>query len=338
LWSSEQKGLIGIDLGSSSVKLVELRGTPGAYELASIALAVVEGDRRPASYMKALTAVLDAAAAKTTYAAAAVSGPDVAVRSFKFPRLAPSEVEGATAYEASQVIPFDIQGAYVDYMVIENDEEADETTVLFVAAGRAAVDFKTELLEGCGLEPRLVGVDALALLDAAFLQPDMPASVAVVDVGAKTTSIGIGRKGRVPFVRDVDVAGNSYTAAISTALGVSLSEAEEAKITESDHNPTVIYATEEVSRHLIGELSRSLAYYESRAFGSKVEQILVCGGGSGLPGLPAAIEEAVGVPTRQWGVLRDVSIDERRFDRSAVRDLAPMASLAAALAMRGEMS
>jgi type IV pilus assembly protein PilM len=264
-----------------------------------------------------------------------VSGRKVAVRGMRFPALAEAELDGAIRYEGSQVIAFALSEAYVDHCVVQSGKGANKLMdVLFVAARKEEVDGKMGILEQAGLEPRVVGVDALVLLEALMLRDNIPETVGVVNVGAASTSIGIAREGTVPFVRDIDIAGNSYTRAIADALGVTIEEAEKHKIMEPDRDVTASRAIEGVTRQLVGELSRSLVYYQTRNDGTHVEALYICGGSSGLPGLTEAVEEMVEVPVERWSPLDDVRVDESRFDAEAVRRLSAVSSLAAALAMK----
>jgi len=335
--SREPKGVLGLDVGSRSVKLIELARVAHGLELKSIAMAVVEDNGCGPGYREAIDSVLETACVSTKRVAVSISGAHVAVRGFRFPPLKADELEGAVWYEGSQVIPFDIRDAYVDYTIVPGPaSDAGKTDVLFVAASKSAVDERLALLRACGLEPRLVTVDALALLDAVTKEPDVPGTVAVLNIGATNSSIGVSREGTLPFVRDIEIGGNAYTQAVAKALGVSLQEAERAKVVESARNPMVIYAIDGVTRQLVGELSRSLMYYQTRDHGSKADAIYLCGGCSQLPGLADAIADETETAVHPWTALGRVAIDPSRFDRTAVNELAPFVSLAAALAARAE--
>jgi type IV pilus assembly protein PilM len=360
--SDQYRGLVGLDIGSTSVKLVELSGTPGHFELENIAVVAVPDDASVGAYKRAVSMLLEGKELMTKRVATSVSGRKVAVRGMRFPMLADKELDGAIRYEGSQVIAFDIDECYVDHCVIPStsraavvDDEEDESeepgeerpivaaveaetqqlmNILFVAARRESVDSKLGVLEEAGLEPRVVGVDALILLEALLQDDGLPETVGVINIGAESTSIGIVREGTVPFVRDIDIAGSSYTKAIANALSVTLEEAEQLKIQDPDRNPDAMAAMGTVTRQLVGELSRSLMYYQSRSNGATVESLFMCGGASGLPGLAEAISDMAGLPIARWSPLDSVRIDEARFDGEAVARLSAIASLAAALAMK----
>jgi len=338
LFKLEQRRLTGLDIGSASVKLVELSGVAPNLELERIALASIVEDDPDSTRERAISMILDSNALDCRRVATSVSGPNVSVRDLRFPRMAPAEIRGAVRYEGSQVIAFDINDCYVDYSVMDPEGEgADTIDVLFVAAGKAEVDAKTRMIEAAGLEPRFVGVDMLTLLEALLTRSDVPETVALLDVGSKCTGIGITRAGAQPFVRDLDIAGHTYTEAISEELGISLKEAETAKVADSRRSSAVERIIQGVTGQLVGELKRSLVYYQTRGHGAKIEKVFLCGGSARVPGLAETVKDALGMPVELWSPINDVKIDGARFDLPSVEQLAPIVALAAALAMREDV-
>jgi len=326
---------VGLDIGSTSVKLVELSGSPQSFTLENISVVAVPEDASVAAYERAVGLLLEGKELSTSRVATSVSGRKVAVRGMRFPALGKNELDGALRYEGSQVIAFDLNDSYLDHDVVENAEGKSELMdVLFVAARREAVDGKISVLEGAGLEPRVIGVDALVLLDALLQEDGLPETCGVICIGASNTSIGIARHGTVPFVRDIEIGGTDYTQAVATALSVTLEEAEQVKIQEPEKDLASARAIERVTRRLVGELSRSLMYYQTRQGGSQVDALYLCGGTSVIPGLGDAIAEAAGIEVVSWSPLDSVHVDEARFDTEAVKRLASVSSLAAALAMK----
>lgn len=335
----EHRPLIGLDIGSTSVKLVELSGSPRRFELENIAVVAVPDDSSAGAYTRAISLLLEGKELGTNRAASSVSGRKVAVRGMRFPKLAGKELDGAIRYEGGQVVGFELEDAYVDHCVVPaGDGKAEVMDVLFVAARKEAVDSRKAVLEEAGLDPRLVGVDALILLEALLQRDGLPETVGVINIGATSTSIGIARQGTVPFVRDIDIAGSNYTQAIATALSLTLEDAEKVKITEPERDPSAVRAIERVTRQLVGELSRSLMYYQTRGSGTKVDALFVCGGAAGLPGLAEAISTMAGMQVERWSPLDDVRVDGARFDTEAVGKLSSVTSLAAALAMKSDPS
>jgi type IV pilus assembly protein PilM len=338
VFTHEQNRLAGLDIGSSSVKLVELSGAAPELELERIALASIIDDDPDSTCERAVSVILESNTLESTRVATSVSGPNVAVRDLRFPKMAPDEVAGAVRYEGSQVIAFDIDDCYVDYSVLDpEDQGADTIDVLFVAAGKTAVDSKTRIIEAAGLEPRFVGVDMLVLLEALLKRDGLPETVALLDIGSTCTGIGITRAGARPFVRDLDIAGHTYTEAISEELGIPLQEAETAKVADSRRSSAVERIIQGVTGQLVGELKRSLVYYQTRGHGAKIERIFLCGGSSRVPGLGETVEDALGIPVEIWSPIDDVRIDGARFDLPSVEQLAPIVALAAALAMKEDV-
>ncbi|MFH1689121.1 MAG: type IV pilus assembly protein PilM [Candidatus Eisenbacteria bacterium] len=326
---------MGIDIGSTSVKLVELSGSPQSFTLENISVVAVPEEASASAYEWAVSLVLEGKDLSTSRVATSVSGRKVAVRGMRFPALAKAELDGALRYEGSQVIAFELHGSYLDHHVVESERtKAGLMDVLFVAARKEAVDPKISVLEQVGLEPRVVGVDALVLLDALLLKEDLPDTCGVISIGASNTSIGIARERTVPFVRDIEIGGSNYTQAVANALSISLEDAEKVKVMEPERDMASARAIERVTRQLVGELSRSLMYYQTRGDGSQVGALYMCGGASAIPGLGDAISEAAGIEVHSWSPLDGVFVDDARFDAEAVRRLSSVSSLAAALAMQ----
>lgn len=334
----DDTGLLGLDIGSTSVKLVEYSHNGAGLELENLALAVVENAGERASYERAISSVLQASEVGMRTVASSISGPKVAVRGFEFPKLSASEIDGAVRYEGSQVMALDINESTIDYVILPQADESRKTTdVLFVAAAKDEISFKADLIQEAELEPRIITVDALALLDALLKRDDLPDTIAVANIGARNTSIGVTRRGGTPFVRDIEIAGNAYTQAIAEALGVSVREAEEAKVVDLDQLPDAIQAAERVTRKLVRELGRSLTYYQTRERGTDVDTLYLCGGGSMIRGLAERIADDADIRVERWSPLEGVSIDEAKFDRAAVSDLEPFVALASALALKTEV-
>jgi type IV pilus assembly protein PilM len=327
-------GLVGVDIGSTSVKLVELSGVPQSPTLENISVIAVPDEASASAYERALKLLLEGKELTTTRIATSVSGRKVAVRGMRFPELAKKELQGAIRFEGSQVIAFDLDDAYLDHTVVSKSENGSGMDILFVAVRREAVDAKLSVIESAGLEPRVVGVDALVLLDVLLGESDSPETCGVIDIGASNTSIGIGRAGGVPFVRDVEIGGRDYTEAIARALNVSLEDAEKVKVMEPERELASMRAIEDVTRHVVQELCRSLMYYQTRGNGAQVDRLYLCGGSAGVPGIVEALTEAAGIEVRSWSPLDHVAVDESRFDIEAVKRLASVSSLAAALAMK----
>lgn len=305
-------------------------------ELEAAALSPVAVERTPQDYRAALNSVLAAAEGHGRRAATSVSGPHVAVRTLHFPRLGAAEIEGAVWYEGGQVIAFDIDDSMVDYDILASGEGSDKTNVLFVAATKEEVQKRTATLESCGFEPRVVGVDGLVLLEALLSSTELPQTTGILDIGARYSCLGVSRSGAVPFVRDIDIAGDTFTQAISDALGVSISEAEEIKISNDWKDARVSNAVHTATRWLVGEINRSLVYYQTREDGSKVDRLFLCGGASRIQGLRETISTSVGIEVDEWDPLDNIRIDESRFEDGFVERLRNFMSLAVALAMKSD--
>lgn len=333
---NEHRQLIGVDFGAASVKLAVLSRDGREQRLEAAALAPVGPERTPDAYEAALSSVMDAADGYGKRVATSVSGPHVAVRTLHFPKLDTSEIEGAVWYEGGQVIAFEIDNSMVDYETLDRSGAGKKTNVLFAAATKEEIAKRTATLDACGLEPRVVGVDGLVLLDALLSNAELPPTSGILDIGARYACLGVSRTGAVPFVRDIDIAGDTFTHAISDALGVSALEAEEIKLSGDWNDARVKHAIEATTRWLVGEVNRSLIYYRTREDGSEVDRLYLCGGASQTPGLRRAMSDSLEIEVEHWNPFKDVNIDSERFDNGLIERLRPSMSLAVALAMKDD--
>jgi type IV pilus assembly protein PilM len=334
LLSNRRKHLIGLDIGSTSIKLVELAESQSGFKLRRMGLTRVEDSESPAAYEHALVCALREHSISKGRVATSVAGRQVAVRNLTFPKLSREELDGAVWYEGGQVIAFDINDAYVDYAVVPQYEGSSNTDVIFAAATREEVNAKTELVQACGLDPRLVSVDALVLLEALLRRDDLPPTSAVLNVGARFSNLGIAKHGAKPFVRDIEIAGDAFTRAIAESRSISLEEAEQIKVADDLDDPKVACVVDSITDRLAREITRSIIYYHTRDQGSKVDRIYLCGGGSKLRGLDKSIAAATDTEVEHWSPLDSLDIDGSRFGPEQVGKLTPFLSVAAALAMK----
>jgi type IV pilus assembly protein PilM len=209
----EPADVLGMDIGSAQIKLVELRREASGYALSAAGIAKIAGsaeeqDQAEMNTTEAIGACLRSAQPHSRLAVCGVCGPEVAVRGFKFPALPRDEIEGAVLLEAAQVCPFNIEEGAVDYQLMGNGD--DSVRGVLVAATRKVIKAKTRVAGGADLECVLVDVDGLALLNC-FAQVECEAerpaegrrTTAILNVGSTYTTLAIGGSDGLPFVRDI---------------------------------------------------------------------------------------------------------------------------------------
>src|SRR5580698_4414187 len=234
---SKQKAVVGLDIGSSSIKAVELKNTKQGYELVSFGIeplaqdTVVDGAIMDAPLVAAsIGTIFDNQEIKTRNVATAVSGHSVIVKRVSLPSMSEDQLYDRIQSEASQHIPFDITDVNLDYQLLESvDAQMD---VLLVAVKKDKILNHTNVLAQAGKTPTVVDIDAFALQNCFEMNydPDPGQTVALLNTGASVMNINIVRGGIPLFTRDVSVGGNQYTDALQKELDLSFEDAEKLKM------------------------------------------------------------------------------------------------------------
>src|SRR5450755_2155004 len=232
----KNKQLVGLDIGSSSIKAVELKSTKHGYELVSFGLeplaqdTVVDGAIMDAPLVAgAITNIFETQKVKTKNVATAVSGHSVIVKRVTLPMMSEDELYDRIQSEASQHIPFDIADVNLDHQLLESlDSQMD---VLLVAVKKDKILNHTNVLAQAGKNSVIVDIDAFALQNCFEVNydPDPGQTVALLNVGASVMNINIVRGGIPLFTRDVSVGGNQFTDALQKELDLSYEDAERLK-------------------------------------------------------------------------------------------------------------
>jgi type IV pilus assembly protein PilM len=345
-----KKSLVGLDIGSSSVKAVELQGKPGSLSLASLGFAplqpdtVVDGQIMELNDVSnVISSVFSGQQIKTDRVAAGVSGSGVIVKNIIVPQMTREELEESIDWHAEEHIPFDISDVSLDYQVVGSGP--DSLHVLMAACKRDFVANLKQAIQLAGKQPAIIDVDAFALQNCYEVnyQPPDDLVVALLNVGASTMNINILRGTRSVFTRDVSVGGNQYTSLLQKELGMTYEQAELTKrggaaaTSEAGEETDVDGVLETVSDMLALEISKTFDFYRATADESEaaVQRILISGGGSKLRGLPEFLAQRFEIEVERLDPFRRISVDARRFDPDYMREVVPEMAVAVGLALRG---
>ncbi len=337
----KKKSLVGLDIGSHSVKAVELMENAGHVKLVGFGQAPVPSEDQ---LRDAVTQALKRAGIKTREVATAVCGRSVIVRYVNMVSMSDEELQSALRFEADKYIPFDIDEVILSCQRLEEipaeENEEKEMKVLLVAVKKSLIDEHVSLLNQLGLSPRVVDVDSFAMGNAFELRSmnsprveDEDRVVALVDIGAAKSNINIMRGNLSYFSREVYLAGNDFTEAVSRRLGISIAEAEKLKCSPGDRSDEVEDAILPVLDDLANEVHLSFDYYENQ-YDRQVEEIYISGGSSGLPGLEAAFERIFNRKVSFWDPTENMEIKSDRFDVDQMKAIAPQLAVAVGLASR----
>src|SRR5450631_4583807 len=338
------KQLVGLDIGSSSIKAVELKSTKAGYELVSFGMeplaqdTVVDGAIMDAPQVaNAISKIFDAQKVKTKNVATSVSGHSVIVKRVPLPLMSEDELYDRIPSEASQHIPFDIADVNLSYQLLEAmDSQMD---VLLVAVKKDKILNHTNVLAQAGKNSMVVDIDAFALQNCyeENYDPDPGQTVALLNIGASVMNINIVRGGIPLFTRDVSVGGNQFTDALQKELDLSFEDAERLKQGEDvagvaeEHRATILRSVTDI---LVLEIQKTFDFFRATATGESIQKIVVAGGSARVPGLMDVLREEFAIPVEEMYPFRKIVINPARHNEEQIRELAPRLAIAVGLALR----
>ena len=345
-----QKSLVGLDIGSSSVKVVELamKGKNRGFELRSLGIAplpaeaIVQGVFLNSSAIAdAIREAADQAKLKSKEVAAAVSGHSVIVKKVSLPSMTRDELEDQIQWEAEQYIPFDVNEVNLDFQMLDTSETEGQMDVLLVAAKRDLIDDYVQVISEADLIPSCVDVAAFAVENAFENNYEVEDGqvVALVNVGAQVVNISIVEDGIPAFTRDITTGGNQYTEEIQKAMSVSFDEAERIKTggTEGETQSVVPQEVEQAIRAVtdtvVGEIARSLDFFTATAGDRRIGKVFLSGGGARMAGFGTAFEERTGLEVELMNPLARM-LPSKGFDPDYLDQVGPSLGVGVGLAMR----
>ena len=344
LFGGKSRQLVGLDIGSSSIKAVELKASKSGYELVSFGSehlapdTVVDGAIMDAPQVaNAISKIFDAQRVKTKNVATSVSGHSVIVKRVPLPLMTEDELYDRIPSEASQHIPFDIADVNLSYQLLESmDSQMD---VLLVAVKKDKILNHTNVLAQAGKTPLVVDIDAFALQNCFEVnyEPDAGQTIALLNIGASVMNINIVRGGVPLFTRDVSVGGNQYTDALQKELDLSFEDAERLK--KGDSLPSVTDEQKQqilrsVSDILTLEIQKTFDFFRATASGENIQRIVVAGGTARVPGLVDLLREEFAMPVEELNPFRRVLVNSGKHSDDQIREMSPRLAIAVGLALR----
>ncbi|MDW7709597.1 MAG: type IV pilus assembly protein PilM [Deferrisomatales bacterium] len=341
------KNLVGLDIGSHSIKIVELKQQKSGVELKNFGIAqlppeaIVDGViMDSAIVVESIRSLASTLKLQQKNVATSVSGHSLIVKKIHLPLMTEQELEEQIQWEAEQYIPFEIDEVNIDFQILGPlvDEEG-QMEVLLVAVKKEIITDYSAVITEAGFVPQVVDVDAFCLENIFEVSyPEyLDKTVVLVDVGASIMNINVLKNGVSTFTRDITVGGNSLTEEIQKELGVGYEEAERLKLggrSEGAGPADVLDVLRLTSDNLVLEVQRSLGFFSATSQEEEIHRIFLAGGSCRVPGLAAALEERVGIPVEILSPFRGIRAPEKLFDPDYLEALGPVASVAAGLALR----
>jgi type IV pilus assembly protein PilM len=342
----KSKEVVGVDIGTHSIKVVELRWAGKSIQLQSFGVApipaqsIVDGailDK--GAIVDSLQGLLREWKVRRKQAAMGLSGHSVIVKKISLPEMSEAELEESIHWEAEQYIPFDIDDVNLDFQIIDGGSpEEGKMDVLLVAAKKDKIDDYTDLLIQAGLQPVVVDLDAFALQNSWEINygAEPGRNVALVNIGAGFTNIGVLRNGMTSFTRDISIGGNNYTDAIQKEFGLSAEHAERVKTgQEAVADPEGLRRImDAVSENIAVEIQRSFDFFRATTADQDIHQILLSGGSARVSRLDSLLAQRLKVEVGINDPFQNIKVNTKRFDPEYLAEHGPAAAVAVGLAMR----
>ncbi len=341
----KKKDVIGIDIGSTSVKLVQLKDLKGAWQLINVGIvplppeAIVDNSLMDSMSIvggiKNLTASLGI---KTKDVACSISGNSVIIRKISLPAMPSEELEEQISWEAEQYIPFDINDVNMDFQILAPDAvDPARMSVLLVASKKDIINDYVAVFNEAGMNLCVVDVDSFAVQNAFEINHDTALGdvVALINIGASVMNINVIKDSITLFTRDVQLGGNLYTEEIQKQLGISSDEAESVKKLAGEiDSQDVAGVLVKVNETLTQEIRRSLDFYNSTANDDRITRIVFSGGGSKTYNLQESVSEKLGLPVEMLDPFARLKINDKEFDPEYLREIGPLMAVTVGLAIR----
>ena len=344
------KTVIGLDIGSSAVKAVELKPSGKGYRVTAFAAepvppdAIVDGAIIDAgSVADAIRRVFDGNKAfKTKEVCASLSGNAVIVKKITLPVMTQNELSESIYWEAEQYIPFDIQDVNLDYQILDPGTGADargSMDVLLVAAKKEKIADYTSVISQSGRTAVIVDVDAFALQNAFEVNYGLEAGrvVVLLNAGASAININILQGDQSVFTRDISMGGNSYTEAVQKELNLPFESAEQLKkgqpvdgVTFEEVKPVLQAMTENV----LLEIQKTFDFFKATASSDRIDRVVLSGGASRVDGFAEALRERFGTTVESFDPFRKITFEPEKFGVEDPDTAIPTAAVAVGLALR----
>ena len=334
---------VGLDVGSKTIKIIELEEESSGFNLRGSGIVGYQGIQveniKDDRELAALGGII-----KKLHKEAGISKKDINIslpesqvftRTIRFPLLTDQEIASAVKWEAEQYIPIPVTEAVVQHKIIERYEKSNppKVNVLLVAAPETVVDKYTRVVRSAGLNTMAVETELMSLVRA--LAPEKQ-TMLILDFGSSSTDIAIAKDGNLVFSRSIPTAGDAFTRAVSRNLGVDAKQAEEYKksygLSDKLLEGKVRTALKPVIDSVVGEVKKSIHFYQSEEKGEAPNSIILSGGSAGMQGLVSYLTQALNMEVVMGNPFSKVKMSQEA--QKTLVNYAPLYSIAVGLAMR----
>ncbi len=322
---------VGVDIGTSSVKIVQLKKTPSGPELTNYCIAplppaaVEEGSiKDPQSIAAVVKETLKNSKLRPERSFASISGQNVIMRFTKLPIMTPEELEQTVRIEAEQYVPYAIDEVSITHAVLnqlQEEEGGGKYSILLVVAQKELVNSYMEVLKQSGISVEIIDVDTIAAINALENSIQQTAGsqeggevVAIIDTGARTTNISVLKSGILMFTRNIPIAGNNITQSIMNVMKQEFEQAEQIKVNEAEVSigdaggNEVAEVVKNTVEELASEIRRSFDYFKAQSREPIIHRIILSGGGANLKSFNTYLSNELGVDVYMGNPLEGISV------------------------------
>jgi len=347
----KSKKIVGLDIGSFSLKLIELKpkkkGKQTVYELISLGFepvpyqAIVEGSIMDSTAVAdAIQHVFYESKTKSTNMCFGVSGSSVIVKRIEVQRLNPNEMHEHILWEARPHIPFTPEEVNIDYQIIDNSDTSRERVgVILAAVKKEKLNDYLNVVHISSKIPLVVDLDSFAILNSVLVNYEMykERCLAIINIGASVTNVVIARGGYPVFVRDIAFGGNQFTDLIQKELNLKYEKAEMVKkgrqvegVSPAAVKPVINLLFNELKN----EIKKTFKFYRSNTTEGRIDNIMISGGTANLEAITDFFSQEFDIPVEIVNPFNEIEINPKKFDMDFIKDMAPVFNVAMGLALR----
>ncbi|MDH3216868.1 MAG: type IV pilus assembly protein PilM [Candidatus Krumholzibacteria bacterium] len=346
LFSKKSNSSVGLDIGSSFIKVVEIDHSKSEPLLKSYSItklppeAIVEGEIMDRSLViEGIQDCMTKAGVTRKDVITAVSGRAVIVKKVVMDKMNPDDAKEAIFWEAEQHVPFDIDDVCLDFQVLKEDVGANQMEILLVAAKKEMVNTHADLIRDAGFNPIIIDVDSFAVQNAyeATSTASGERVTGLINIGSDVTNINIVQDNIPLFTRDLSVGSNAFIEAMQRDLGVSFEEAEamvsgESELENSEKCRGII---DSAAAELSMGIERSLSFLKTAGDAEELDEVVLSGGGARIPWLKENLGEKHGIEFRINESLSSIEHDDILMgDSQELERMSPLFSVSLGLALR----
>ncbi len=344
MFSSSQL-VVGVDIGSHSVKVCQLKRADKAYSIVTLGSAILpEGAVddgalvEPEVVASTISSLFKNLKIKNKKVGISISGYSVIVKKVNLAVMSEKEMEDHIMTEAEQYIPFDIQDVYIDFQDLKTNKDGYERTdVMLVAAKKEIVDDYLNMLESIGLQATIVDIDGFALENTYEYSTPKTENVALIDIGASKMNINIISNGMSVVARDIVVGSRQLTERIMGQFDLEYEDAEALKLgataaEDKEKELQDIYSS--VCNQWILEIKKAIDLYHSNFSDSPLAKLVLSGGGSKVEGLIDYLNQETNIEVEQFNPFKNMKFSKRKIDPDYLKQIGPEMAIASGIAIR----